>query len=138
MNKKVIIVLILLIAIITIIWLLSSEEVLGKKPFNNLKYSDVSSIGVLATPSNKAIIIEDNEQIKELVDILSSVVIYKKDESGKNYCGQLVQFTLTMKDGKTIQVGAYNPFIFIDGKCYRTKYEPCEKLNNLGNRLINL
>ncbi len=138
MNKKVIIILILLIAIITIIWLFSSEEVLGKKPFNNLKYSDVSSIGVLAIPPNKAMIIEDDEQVKELVDILNTVVIYRKDESGRNYFGQLVQFTLTMKDGKTIQVGAYNPFVFIDGKCYKTKYEPCEKLNNLGNRLINL
>ncbi|GMQ64455.1 hypothetical protein [Vallitalea maricola] len=41
-----------------------------------------------------------------------------------------------MKDGNVIEIGSYNPFSFIDGKCYKTKYEPCEKLNSLGSKLI--
>ena len=43
---------------------------------------------------------------------------------------------LSMVSGSTIEIGAYNPFIIIDGQYYRTEYEPCEELNALGNTLL--
>ena len=49
---------------------------------------------------------------------------------------QEVIFTLTKTDGTQLRVQAYNPFIVIDGVGYRTKYEPCEDLNQLGNDIL--
>ena len=43
--------------------------------------------------------------------------------------------TLTLTDGTIREVGAYNPFLIIDGRGWRTAYEPCEALNAFGNRL---
>lgn len=74
---------------------------------------------------------------KELVEYLKDVVIYKKDNSYTEYAGQGVTFTLTMSDGTQTQIMAYNPFLVIDGVGYRTKYEPCEALNNYANRLLD-
>ena len=45
-------------------------------------------------------------------------------------------FDVTLRDGSTTQVVAYNPFVIIDGVGYRTKYEPCEALNAFANRLL--
>jgi hypothetical protein len=42
-----------------------------------------------------------------------------------------------MKSGESIEVGAYYPLIIIDGQAYKTKYEPCEQLNNIGNKILN-
>ena len=42
---------------------------------------------------------------------------------------------LTLTDGTTREVSAYNPFLIIDGRGWRTTYEPCEALNAFGNRL---
>ena len=44
-------------------------------------------------------------------------------------------FTLTMADGSTEEIIAYNPFVIINGVGYRTKYEPCEKLSQFANTL---
>lgn len=74
---------------------------------------------------------------KELVEYLKDVVIYKKDNSYTEYAGQGVTFTLTMSDGTQTQIMAYNPFLVIDGVGCRTKYEPCEALNNYANRLLD-
>lgn len=87
-------------------------------------------------PPDKTISINERDKIKEIVDILNTVVIYEEDDAGRQYEGQLVQYTLNIKDGNVVEIGSYNPFLFIDGKCYKTKYEPCEKLDSLGNKLI--
>ncbi|MBU3102287.1 MULTISPECIES: hypothetical protein [Clostridium] len=137
MKKSILKITILLLLIIIIIWLLYFKGILGKKPFKNLNYSDISSISVLANPPNRAVLIRENKQIKEITDMLNTIVTYQRNDSGKDIVGQFVQFTLTMKDGSTLKVGTYNPFILINGKFYKTKYEPCEKLNSLGNKLIN-
>ena len=136
-KKKILMILMLLVLIIVIILLLSSKGILGKKPFKNLESSDILSISVFAIPPNKTVLINDNEHIKEITAILNTVVIYQRDDSGRDNFGQLVQYTLKMKDGSSLEVGAYNPFVFVNGKSYKTKYQPCENLNSLGNKLIN-
>lgn len=76
------------------------------------------------------------EEIEDLIPILNRVVSYRRDDTYREYTGQAVIFTLTKTDGSQLRVQAYNPFIIIDGVGYRTKYEPCEELNQLGNDLL--
>ncbi len=106
----------------------------GKKPYKNLEASQIISATVRLTPPDKTIQIVE---IQELVEYLEDVVIYKKDNSYIEYAGQGVTFTLTMSDSTQTQIMAYNPFLVIDGIGYKTKYEPCETLNNYANRLLN-
>lgn len=105
----------------------------GRKPFRDLQPSDVVSATVHLAPPDKTIQIVE---IPELVSYLKEVVIYSKDNSYHEYNGQGVIFTLNMSDGTQVNIMAYNPFVVIDGVGYKTKYEPCEKLNNYANRLL--
>lgn len=81
--------------------------------------------------------ITDGQVTAELVDLLNDVTIYEEDNSFEDYSGQWVEFELTMTDGSSKIVVAYNPFIIIDGIGYKTEYEPCEKLNAFGNSLTD-
>lgn len=111
--------------------------IIGKRPFSGLNHEQVQSISLFAIPPGVTVEIEDRDQIKEIVEILNTVIVYQKDNSSREYAGQLVRYTLLFTDGTVLEVGAYNPFLFINKKSYRTKYEPCEKLNAYGNALIN-
>ena len=71
-----------------------------------------------------------------MVDLLKEVVIYNKDNSYTEYDGQGVTFTLVMADGTQTSIMAYAPFLVIDGVGYKTKYEPCEALNQYANMLL--
>lgn len=110
---------------------------LGTKPFAKLTADEVMSAELYIVPPNSTVTITDSEDIAELTDILNEIVIYQKDDSGREYDGQLVQATITLKKGETHVIGAYSPFLFLNGTCYRTKYEPCQKLNSFGNRILN-
>ncbi|HCT91300.1 MAG TPA: hypothetical protein DF613_07965 [Lachnospiraceae bacterium] len=111
-----------------------SAPVTGKKPFEELKASEIASATVQLLPPDKTIQITDME---ELTDFLSDAVIYQADNSYTEYVGQAAIFTLTMSDGSQIEIMEYNPFLVIDGVGYRTEYEPCEALNDYANRLLN-
>lgn len=108
----------------------------GEKPFARLTASDIASATLYAVPPSAEIAISDQQILSELVDILHSVKVYDKSEEGREYAGQLVQFTLTLKDGSVLAVGAYNPFLYINEIGYKTAYGPCQRLNRLGNRLL--
>ena len=107
---------------------------IGRKPFKSLKSSEIVSATVLLEPPNETIVITD---VSELVADLNEVVVYNRNQSYRNYVGQAVTFTLTMSDGTQMKVMAYNPFIVINGIGYKTKYEPCERLNQYANRLLD-
>ena len=104
---------------------------MGRKPFKNI---EITSASVQLLPPDETIQIVDVEELEEL---LKNVIIYKRDDSFTEYTGQAVVFTITKNDSSTIEVTAYNPFIIIDGKGYKCKYEPCEKLNSYANELWN-
>lgn len=55
---------------------------------------------------------------------------------GRDYVGQLVQVTIALQSGEIHVIGAYGSFMFLDGRCYRTKYEPSERLNAFGNGIL--
>ena len=88
---------------------------------------------VRLTPPGETIQITE---MTELVNLLKDVVIYNEDNSYTEYCGQGVIFTLTMANGTQTSIMAYNPFLVIDGVGYKTKYEPCEALNQYANMLL--
>jgi hypothetical protein len=107
----------------------------GSKPFSGLEAENIESVELLMNPPGTQETITDRKQIAQLVEILNAVTTYEEDDTYDEYAGQWVQYTLTMKDGTKKTIAAYNPFIIVDGTGYRTEYEPCEKLNALGNRL---
>ena len=107
---------------------------IGRKPFKSLKSTDIVSATVLLEPPNETIIITD---VSELVADLNEVVVYNRNQSYHNYVGQGVTFTLTMSDDTQMKIMAYNPFIVINGIGYKTKYEPCETLNQYANSLLD-
>jgi len=134
MNKRIIIVVSILIIGILVVILFNT---FGRKPFAKLSASEIVSAELFIIPPEKNIDLRDEEDIAELTDILNEIVIYREDNSGREYAGQLVQVTIILKNGETHTIGAYNPFLFLNGKCYRTKYEPCQRLNAFGNRVLN-
>lgn len=128
---------ILLLLIVITIGLLYFKGIIEKKPFKNLNSSDISSIRLLANPPNRTVLFYKKEQINEVVDILNTVSTYQKVNSGKIIVGQLIQFTLTMKDGRVLKLKVDNPTIVINGQTYLSKNKFCEELNSLGNKLLN-
>lgn len=107
-----------------------------QKPFAKLNADMVSSVELFAIPPETTMQITDRERIRELVNTLKTAVIYGRDNSGGEYAGQYVRFTLTMQNDETLAVAAYNPFLQIDGVFFKTKYGPCEALNRLGNEWL--
>ena len=103
----------------------------GRKPFKDL---EMTSATVQLLPPDETIQVAN---LEELGALLEDVVIYNRDDSYREYSGQAVVFTITRDDGSKLEVTAYNPFIIIDEKGYRCKYEPCEKLNSYANELLN-
>lgn len=114
---------------------LAKLHLIGTKPLRGLAVNEVNAATVeLYLPD--ATLELTQEEIEELVPILNRVVTYQRDDSYGEYDGQAVIFTLTKTDGTQLRVQAYNPFIVIDGEGYRTKYGPCEELNQLGNDIL--
>lgn len=129
-KTKIFIVIIIICIGIVFIWL----NVRNQKPFEKLTKEEIKEVTIELYPPGATAEL-DKEEIEELVEILHQVVIYKKDNTYSDYCGQAVIYKITKNDDTTIEVQAYNPFLIIDGIGYTTKYEPCQKLNSLGNKI---
>ncbi len=108
----------------------------GEKPLKDLKVKDIEKVEVFLQPPNIKKEVTDKEQIQKLVETLNRIVIYKKNNSWGNYNGQFVQYTITKKNGEIIKWGDYNPYIVLNGVGYKAKYQPCEELNALANKII--
>ena len=107
----------------------------GRRPFRGLEAADIAEAAVLVGPPDVTLELEGAE-IGTLAELLGDVRITRPDQSYTEYAGQTVLFTLTMTDGTETSVGAFNPFLIIDGTGYRTAYEPCEALNRFANELL--
>lgn len=103
------------------------------RPYSDLKAEDIVSARVTLTPPEKTVTIEDKE---ELAALMSELVTYNRDQSYTECDGQGVVFELTMADGRTQSINAYQPYLVIDNVGYRASYEPCAKLANYANGLI--
>lgn len=105
----------------------------GTRPFRRLDASDIVSAKVECLPPDSPDVL-NGAQIAEPAGFFREQVLYRRDDSYRDYAGQAVVFTLTLSDGTQTRVIANNPFLVIDEAGYRTKYEPCEKRNRFGNR----
>lgn len=132
MKKRMIIISLICILLIAFV-VIGFFTVNGRKPYKDIDSSQIVSATVRLTPPDKTIQITE---IAELTDLLRDVVIYHEDNSYTEYSGQGVIFTLVMADGTQTSIMAYNPFLVIDGVGYKTKYEPCEALNQYANTLL--
>lgn len=132
MKKKILIIAIACVLLLGTIMIISTGTG-GKKPFKDLNPSEIVSATVRLVPPDKTIQITE---MQELTDYLNDVIIYNKDNSYTESCGQGVIFTLIMEDGTHTEVMAYNPFLVIDDVGYKTQYEPCQALNAYANRLL--
>lgn len=110
------------------------SSVPGRKPFRDLKASEIAFATVRLCPPDEAIQVTD---LEKLADHLSDLVIYQKDNSYTEYVGGTSIFTLTMADGAQTEIMADNTFLVIDGAGYRTAYEPCEALTAYADGLLH-
>lgn len=133
MKKKILIP--VLCALVLAGGVLAKLYLIGMKPLRGLAAGEVTSATVELYPPDATLELTQ-EEIEELVPILNRVVTYQRDDSYTEADGQAVIFTLTKTDGTQLRVQAYNPFIVIDRVGYRTKYGPCEDLNQLGNDVL--
>ncbi len=135
-KRKLTIALALTLLLLITLVLLDYGNYLGKRPFKNLKADSIEFATVFAIPPNKTATISDREALLKLAEILNRVTIYQQYDFGREYDGQLVRFTLHMKDGTILEIGAYNPSLVINLTYYKTKYKPCQELNAFGNKFI--
>lgn len=106
----------------------------GWRPFAGLEAEDIREARVRLTPPDAEYVLT-GEETEELAALLREVMLYRRDDSYREYCGQGVIFTLTMEDGSRVEGMAYNPFFVLEGRGYRTKYGPCQALNRFANGL---
>ena len=111
-------------------------SVVGTRPLKGLTAGDIQSAQVELFPPDVTIQLTP-EEIDRLVPLLNQAVVYRRDDSWREYSGQLCRFTLTLADGSQTTVQAYNPFLIVDGVGWRTRYGPCEALNHFANTLRN-
>lgn len=104
------------------------------RPFQSLRAEEIREAFVRLSPPDIQLAVNE-EETEKMAEILRRTVVYRKDDSYKEYAGQYVEFTITKTDGTVTKVAAYNPFLIIDGVGYRAKYGPCEELNRLANDL---
>lgn len=106
----------------------------GSRPLRHLTAADIQSAQVELFPPDVTYQLT-GEEVDRLVLLLNQVVIYRRDDSWREYSGQLCRFTLTKTDGTVVTVAACNPFLIIDGAGFLAKYAPCEALNHFANTL---
>ena len=108
-------------------------ELSGRRPFKDMDGADILSATVELMPPDVKLEVSDTEKLAEL---LRQVVIYRQDDSYRDYAGQAAVFTLSMDDGTVVEITEYTPFVIIDGVGYKAKYEACEALNSYANALL--
>lgn len=106
----------------------------GTRPFRHLTAGEIQSVKLELFPPEAEFTLT-REEIEALTPLLNELVTYQRDDSWRDYDGQLCRFTLTLADGSQTTVQDYNPFLIVDGVGRRTKYEPCEALNHFANTL---
>ena len=117
---------ILAVGVVILLACLMSSTVIGKRPFKDLKATDISTASVWAVAPVEELPIEDKEA---LAACLQKVVIYQKVlffdvlDGGNGPA-----YVLEMEDGTTIKITPNNGHLLIDDVRYRTNSETYEML----------
>ena len=137
MKKKIVICIVVIMAVAGMVAFgleMYSRQVMGR--LQDLVYEEVSAVKVVVNPPGKEVQLSADE-VQELLAILDTVKVYKKDNSYGEYSGQWVEFDITRTDGKVIEVAAIAPLFVIDGIGYQGNYEACQRMSGLANRVID-
>lgn len=132
-KRRILVVVAVLAAVFVVAF--AKDRLIGQKPFRSWKEADIDQVELTLTPPDQSFELTGAE-VGELLPLLQQVVLYQRDDSYTDYAGQTVVFDVILRDGSTIQIWEYNPFVIIDGEGYRAKYEPCEALNAFANQML--
>lgn len=129
----------LLLAVIVVLAAgIFAKCVVGTKPFRDLSASDIEMAGVEVKLTGLGTSMNEDE-IRELTELLHSVTVYEKTELDKAFYEQSVKFDVWTSDGSgvgtDIIIRNNPPYIEINGQGYRTKKEPSENLKTFAYRL---
>lgn len=105
----------------------------GRRPYRDLRASDIASAAVHLVPPDETVELTDCE---ELAGYLKELVVWRESNEVKEYCGQMVAFSLTMKDGSREELMVSAPFLVINGTEYKAAQGPCEALERYANRAL--
>lgn len=105
----------------------------GQRPFADLQAEDIASARVLLLPPGETVVLRDTHRLAEL---LQEIVLYRQDDSCRDYAGQTCLFVIEKTDGTRLEITAFSPFVIIDGVGYRCRPAPCEALSQYANRLL--
>lgn len=100
------------------------------RPFSDLEAGDIMEVwiefgGFPAYPL-------DQEDLPPLVDALRAVELFEEaDYHGYDGLGYL-WYRLELSDGESLHFQPANPFFITGGTGFRTKYQPCDTLGNIG------
>lgn len=107
----------------------------GSHPFASLKPEELVSAKLYLFPEEQTLSITDPALLSDLAALLNDLAIYEVDESAGDREGSLMEFTLTLADGTTRNVGCINPSLWVDGTGYQTESSSCEALASFGRSL---
>ncbi len=133
-KKKLVIGMAIVIGLVVVYFLLTG--LIGRQPFKTYSVDMIQSVTVRALPPDTTEELSQ-EEIAEFVSILQTVRTYNMSWGYKISGGQNCIFTVTFTDGAITEINATNPYMIINGRGYKTEYEPCELLNQLANRVCN-
>lgn len=137
MKKRNLIFIIIGVVIVLIGIILFVVFGISKKPLKDLKSENVESILIQISPPYKQTVIDNEAEIKQIIDLAKQVEVYE-ERTVDDKAEQKVVFTLTMKDGTIKKISAYNPFVKIDDTIYRTKAEKINALSKIGKDFISI
>lgn len=109
---------------------------MGSKPFGQLKEEEVVRAKLSLTPPDISFELSSGE-IRELVPLLRELRTFQGDNRYTDYAGQMLIFTIGLRDGSEKKVAVYSPYIIIDDIGYRAEESPCEALSLFANRLAS-
>lgn len=104
-----------------------------KKPFDDLKSSNIAAATVRILPPDITIQIENTDELVRLLRKIAVTELSAPDNS--TLSGQNVIFDLYLSDGSHKEIQIYYPYVVIDGINYMAKSRPCEALNRYANEL---
>ena len=134
MKRKILSTVVLILAVALVVAVGSS--VIGRMPLKDLKDEEIQSISIHLWPPNETMELT-RDQIAELVSLLKQVKIYNRTWMHHASGGQSCIMTITYLDGSTVEVNQLGSISIIDGRGYRSEYEPNEAINQFANKLFN-
>jgi len=107
-----------------------------KRPFKDLRLSEVESILVYAIPPGESVLVQDEERLEAIINALKETKTFIRAFLIIPRAGQGVEYSINFKDGRTINIHLYSPMIGINHSRFYATIEPLGKLGKLANTIL--